>query len=258
VRTAITLALTAAFALGAAGCGAGAVTAARYSSAQQVIAALDHGGMRCTGGSDNTPVVSGATSESSCNLSASDSPLIDVFPGTVTTAMVLRNSISTGTQKIWSDVGPNWWIQTTRAYANRIQKLLGGRVIGGPWHPPSVSQPAPAATTQDPAVTVCQQFAAIYSPLSSDLNSDANDPSALSPDSTLNQYGDQMAHWSYVVGQAISAGTTSAGAQFTNDLADAGTATVQVAEPLPGVTPDVQSAILVIDIINGYCSGLAG
>ena len=78
MKTAITLALTAAFALSAAGCGAGAVTAARYSSAQQVIAALDHGGMRCTGGSDNTPVVSGATSESSCNFSASDSPLIDV------------------------------------------------------------------------------------------------------------------------------------------------------------------------------------
>jgi hypothetical protein len=67
-----------------------------------------------------------------------------------------------------------------------------------------------------------------------------------------------MAHWSYVVGQAISAGTTSAGAQFANDLADAGTATVQVAEPLPDVTPDVQSAILVVDIIHGYCSGLAG
>jgi hypothetical protein len=34
--------------------------------------------------------------------------------------------------------------------------------------------------------------------------------------------------------------------------------TADNAEPLPGVTPDVQSAILVIDIIHGYCSGASG
>jgi len=140
----------AALAIGASG--PGAVTAVRYSSAQQVIAALDHGNLRCVGAQYSTPpVVSGATSEASCNFSASENPFIDVFPGTVTTAMVLRNSVSTGTEKIWSDVGPNWWVQTTRAYVKRVHKILGGRVVGGPRHPPSASQPAPAPATSAPA-----------------------------------------------------------------------------------------------------------
>ena len=77
---------------------------------------------------DSTPpVVSGATSEATCTFSASESPLIDVFASTITTAMVLHNSVSTGTQKIWSDVGPNWWVQTSSSgYVKRVQKILGG------------------------------------------------------------------------------------------------------------------------------------
>jgi hypothetical protein len=134
------------------GSGPGAVTAVRYSSANQVIVALDRGDLRCAGAQYSTPpVVSGATSEASCNFSASESPFIDVFPGTVTTAMVLRNSVSAGTEKIWSDVGPNWWVQSTRAYVKRVQKILGGRVVGGPWHPSSASQSAPAPATSAPA-----------------------------------------------------------------------------------------------------------
>jgi hypothetical protein len=122
---------------GLAGCGSSVPAAARYSSAEQVVAALDHGGLRCGGASYSTPpVVHGAVSEASCSFGSMASQLIDVFPGTVTVAMVLRNSMSTGTKKIWSDVGPNWWIQTTSAYARHVQKMLGGRVIGGPWHPP--------------------------------------------------------------------------------------------------------------------------
>src|ERR1039458_4321906 len=105
------------------------------------------------------------------------------------------------------------------------------------------AQPQPPAA-QGPAVTVCQKFAAIYNKLSSDLNSDTKDPSALTVDAALNRYADDMAHWSHVIDQAIGDGTTSASVQFSNDLGDAGVATVQVAEPLgPGVAPDVQSAI---------------
>ena len=122
---------------GLAGCGGSAPAAVRYSSARQVIAVLDHRGLRCGGASySSPPVVHGATSEASCSFKTSTSQLIDVFPGSVTTATVLRNSVSTGTEKIWSDVGPNWWVQTTRACARRVQKLLGGRIIAGPWHPP--------------------------------------------------------------------------------------------------------------------------
>jgi hypothetical protein len=127
------------------GCGSGAVTAARYSSARQVIAALGDAELRCTGASySDPPVVSGASSEASCYRGGLGTEFfIDVFPGTVTTAKVLRNSASTGSEKIWSDVGPNWWVQTTRAYARRIQKALGGRVIGGPWNPPAAAPPPP-------------------------------------------------------------------------------------------------------------------
>jgi hypothetical protein len=102
-----------------------------------VIAALAHGGLPCTGASYGTPVVSGATSEASCSFGTSANQLIDVFPGTVTTTTVLRNSVSTGTEKIWSDVGPNWWVQTSSPYVKRVQKILGGKIIGGPWHPPA-------------------------------------------------------------------------------------------------------------------------
>lgn len=170
MNTAITVTLAAAgITLAAAGCGgsSGTVAASRYSSARQVIAALDHGGLPCTGPSYATPVVPGASSEASCNLSASENPLIDVFPGTVTTAAVLRNSVSTGTQKIWSDVGPNWWVQTSSAYVKRVQKILGGRVVGGPWHPPSAPQPvqpsapqpAQAATSPAASPSCAQQVA---------------------------------------------------------------------------------------------------
>ena len=151
------------FVLAAAACGsslssptAADRSATRYSSAQEVVGALDRAGLRCSGGSYLTPVVHGASSETLCNFSSSQTGLIDVFPGAVTTATVLRNSVSTGTQKIWSDVGPNWWIQTTSAYVRRVQKILGGKIIGGPWHPQAAASSAPAVTApSSPAASTC-------------------------------------------------------------------------------------------------------
>jgi hypothetical protein len=233
----------------------GTVAASRYASARQLIAALTHGGLSCTGASYNTPVVSGASSEASCNFTASQTPLIDVFPGTVTTAQVLRNSVSTGTQKIWSDVGPNWWVQANRVYATRIQRILGGHVVGGPWHQ-GAGQPSAA---QDPALQVCQGFTAIDGMLSAILNHDEENPSAVSPDGKLNGYADQMSHWSYVITQAVADGSTAASIQFANDLGDAGIATVQVAEPLGhGVTPDVHSAAQDVSGVQDDCTIFAG
>jgi hypothetical protein len=252
----ITAAIAAGLALAATGCGSGTVTAARYSSVRQVIAALDHGGMRCTGAEySNPPVVKGAISEASCDFRGLSNTLIDVFPGTVTTAQVLQNSISTGTQKIWSAVGPNWWVQTDRAHVKRVQTILGGRIVGGPWHPGAQS-----SSSADPAVTVCQKFSAIYGSMFSILNGDSvTSPSALRPDPRLNGFADNMAHWSYVVYQAIQNGTTSASVQLANDLGDAGIAVVQVAEPLGhGVSPNVEKAINKIDAVQSDCSGLGG
>jgi hypothetical protein len=50
-----------------------------YSSVQDVINALNRGGLPCTGGTSGTPVVKGATSERLCNFDSSSQALIDVF-----------------------------------------------------------------------------------------------------------------------------------------------------------------------------------
>jgi hypothetical protein len=161
ITSRVTLRVAALMAIGAglAACGGGQGTTAatpRYSAARQVIAALAHGGLPCTGASYGTPVVSGATSEASCSFGASPNQLIDVFPGTVTTARVLHNSVSTGTEKIWSDVGPNWWVQTSSGYVKRVQKILGGKIIGGPWHPPAA--PAAGDPNQVADAALCKTF----------------------------------------------------------------------------------------------------
>jgi len=117
-----------------------------YSSAQQLVTALRRGGLPCTGGSYSTPVVPGATSETVCHLSSSEQTLIDVFPRTVSKAVVLKNSASTGTEQIFSVVGPNWWVQVGHAYANRVKAILGGGIIAGPWHPQAKSTPSLSPT----------------------------------------------------------------------------------------------------------------
>jgi hypothetical protein len=116
------------------GSGTGTPTAVRYTSAQKLVAALDHGGMPCTGAfyskSSSTQDVSSAAS---CSFKGAVQ-LIDVFSGTVTTKMVLQATASSGTEQIWSDVGPNWLIETSKATAQLAHKAIGGRVVAGPWH----------------------------------------------------------------------------------------------------------------------------
>ena len=58
MKTSIAAILAAGIMLATVGCGAGTVTAARYSTVRQVIAALDHGGMRCTGAEYSNPRLS--------------------------------------------------------------------------------------------------------------------------------------------------------------------------------------------------------
>jgi hypothetical protein len=73
----------------------------------------------------------------------------------------------------------------------------------------------------------------------------------------FNRYADRMAHWSYVISQAVIVGTTAAPEQFANDLGDAGIAAVQVAEPLGhGVIPDVQKAINNVNAVETDCASL--
>jgi len=72
--------------------------------------------------------------------------LIDVFRGNVSKAMVLRNSVSIGTEQIFSVVGRNWWVQASHAYASRVRAILGGRIIAGPRHQQAQPTPSPSPT----------------------------------------------------------------------------------------------------------------
>ena len=241
-------------------------TANSYTSAEQVAAALAKGGLPCTGAQYGTPVVKGASSEALCNFSSNDLTLIDVFPAShsVTASEVSSNSVSTGSQQIITVYGPNWWVQTDSTYDHRVQKILAGKILAGPWHPSSSSSQSSSPSTTDPAITVCQDFAGIESTLTTDLNTVEANPSAgaTGPNSitplgnTLNKYGDDMSHWSYVVNQAVDNGTTLASVALANDLGDAGIATVQAGvagETDPGAA---SSALSSVQSVQSDCSGV--
>ncbi len=132
--------LASAAAISLAGCGgssSGTPTAQRYASAHQLVAALGSGGFQCTQPFYlKTPSTAGATSGATCTFNGAMQE-IDVFSSTVTTKMVLADTASAGSEQIWSDVGQNWMVETSKADAKLVQKAIGGRVIGGPWHPPA-------------------------------------------------------------------------------------------------------------------------
>jgi hypothetical protein len=123
-----------------AGCGSGN-SAHKYDTATQLAEALDSGGMtlQCDS-ADSGPgsaVVHGAISENMCYLPGSDSVsfLIDVFPGPVSKATLMANSVSTGDEQILSDLGPNWWVETDGTHVHHVQSILGGAVVAGKWKP---------------------------------------------------------------------------------------------------------------------------
>ena len=154
-------------------------TAATYSSAHDVIAALGRDGLSCTGEDDSSPpVMLGATSEASCHLgsSESDEALIDVFPDgyAVTYAEVSTNSVSTGTQQIWAVYGPNWLLQADTTYVHRVMKILGGKILAGSRNPQSASSPpSPSAI---PLAEWCRgQGFQDYQDVDNDLNQTKSD-----------------------------------------------------------------------------------
>jgi len=123
------------------GCGGGSgsggtPTAVRYTSAQKLVAALNQGGMPCTGAFySKSSSTNGVSSAASCSFKGTVQ-VVEVFSGTVTTKMVLQATASSGREQIWSDVGPNWLIETSKATAQLAHKAIGGRVVAGPWHQP--------------------------------------------------------------------------------------------------------------------------
>ncbi len=69
--------------------------------------------------------------------------------------------------------------------------------------------------------------------------------------------GSKMAHWSYVITQAVMNGTTSTTVQFANDLGDASTDVDQSAGPATAISaPDPQTALNDIVAVGGDCADI--
>jgi hypothetical protein len=69
----------------------------------------------------------------------------------------------------------------------------------------------------------------------------------------------KMAHWTYVMTQAVTNGTTNATVQFANDLGDAATAVTEAAFPASSLTtPDPIGALVDIARVSNDCSALTG
>jgi len=244
----------------AAGCGSGSsgtATASRYSSARQIVAALDHAGLRCTGAYYGTPQAAGASSEAVCNFGYSASAVIDVFPGTLSAGVALQNSVSTGPERIWNVAGPNWSVQTSHYYAGRVQAILGGHVIAGPQAAPVATPPPPA----DPGIAVCQKFLTMAGQLTADLSVATTDPAAVTGNvrKRLKHDASLLTGWSYIVTQAVANGTSVAPIQLANHLSDAGIATIETAFiATTKVTSSVPLAIAAVGNVEGDCSSLTG
>jgi hypothetical protein len=122
-------------------CGSSSSGGQTYKTATQVIEALNTGGMNIQCDSPDSPagqtVVRGAMSENQCNLASNSSEtfFVDVFPGTVSKSKLLANSVSTGDEQMFSVLGPNWWVLTDATYVHQVQKILGGMIVPGIWHP---------------------------------------------------------------------------------------------------------------------------
>jgi hypothetical protein len=138
--------------------------AATYSTVEDVLNALSGGGLPCTGSNASlTPVVQGATTETECDFDPDSLALIDVFPAghSVSPAEVLTNSVSTGDQQIWTVYGANWWVQTDTTYDHRVQRILGGTILAGPWHPATQAAPSTVPVSNEVAGVVCANMNAL-------------------------------------------------------------------------------------------------
>ncbi len=120
------------------GCGGsssnGTPTAAKYPTAQKLVAALNQGGMACTGAYySKAAVLPGVTSTATCTYKGTPQ-LVYVFSGSVSNKTVLQTTASTSSERIYSDVGPNWMIETSKAFGEVARKAVGGKLVAGPVH----------------------------------------------------------------------------------------------------------------------------
>jgi hypothetical protein len=144
----------------------------------------------------------------SCDRTAPGAFLIDVSTGGVTTGMVLSASISTGATEIWNVAGANWQVQTSERYAMRIWKILGGRIIPGPWqkvHPEYI-----------PEGRACLYYNSIASSVQAALADAQAGAGSISPTDEQALMHQNLSHQSYLVYKADQNST------FSNDFANAG------------------------------------
>ena len=112
--------------------GSGTPTAVKYPTAQKLVAALNHAGMACTDAYySKSSVLPGVTSTATCTYKGTPQ-LVYVFSGSVNDKSVLQTTSSTSSERVYSDVGPNWMIETSKAYGEVASKAIGGKVVAGP------------------------------------------------------------------------------------------------------------------------------
>lgn len=257
-----TAAVVAGLALTACGSGSNTATVKRYSSAEQVVAVLSKGGLDCTGATDNPPGVSGASSESYCEFPSLAQAQIDVFPGTISKALILKGSASSSAEELWSDYGPNWWVTTSRADATQAQAILGGQIIAvpgsTPQNPPATPVPATAPASPTASANPFATWSSTCTTLANELQSSPYNFTYTASGTTINwnyspslTYGqlgnlgtgtdgnkNNLSHLSYL---AESVDNSS---QLANDLADAGMAT---ANPADGIVPQTVNGVSIYD-----------
>jgi hypothetical protein len=149
---------------------------------------------------------------------------------------------------------------TASSFTPVSQTFVGSPSAAAAAGSPTAAAGSPSAPP-DPAVAVCQGFAAIYPYMKSQLLTEADN--VVNPVTTdnwkLDGDADKMSHWSYVMTQAVMNGTTSATVQFANDLGDAGTEVAAASFPPTAIsTPDPITALVDIDRVQNDCSSLTG
>ena len=110
-------------------------------------------------------------------------------------------------------------------------------------------------------MAICQQFNAIFPYMKSQLLTEAaNVVNPVTSDNwKLDGDANKMAHWTYVMTQAVTNGTTNATIQFANDLGDASTEVAQASFPPTAISsPDPLTALTDIYRVKNDCSSLTG
>jgi hypothetical protein len=124
---------------------------------------------------------------------------------------------------------------------------------------PSTPQPSSASTPVDPAITACQGFRAMENFIVDQVSHEIAYLTAPSPADQEEMIKDaaKLAHWSYLVTNAISNGTSQATVQFPDDLGEAGLQLVAVAYYMDGdPDADPQAAESAIIAVGQDCASL--